>query len=108
MSVVLCGTKLSCAHAAFIDNSLKEVTIDVARTMPDDSNVILSGYIIKSLGNEKYTFQDATGNIKVEIDDDDWNGIDVNSEQKVKIFGEVEKGFFKSTYIDVDKVVLAE
>lgn len=38
--------------------------------MPEDTMVYIQGYLINNLGNEMYTFQDNSGSITVEIDDD--------------------------------------
>lgn len=38
--------------------------------MPEDTMVYIQGYLINNLGNEMYTFQDNSGTITVEIDDD--------------------------------------
>jgi len=38
--------------------------------MPEDTTVYIQGYLIQNLGNEMYMFQDASGTIAIEIDDD--------------------------------------
>ena len=40
------------------------------RNMNDDDVVYLQGYLIQNLGDEMYVFQDDSGTINVEIDDD--------------------------------------
>lgn len=80
---------------------------DVA-AMPDDQHVVLDGYIEQHLRGDKYLFQDGTGKITVEIDDDDWHGLTVEPKTKVQIKGEVDKGLFEETKIDVDSVQLAK
>lgn len=80
------------------------VTVQQALTMGDDAIVSLRGNIAKSLGDEHYLFQDATGSIEVEIDDDDWRGQQVGPEDTVLITGEVDRGWSKIT-IDVDRLV---
>lgn len=84
---------------------LEQMTVTQALELQDDSQVILVGQIEKSLGNEKYTFKDASGSVTVEIDDDDWKGLSVKPEDTIIIKGEVDKGMFK-TEIDVDTVEL--
>ena len=79
------------------------VTVKEAKSMPDETYLVLRGNIIKSLGDEKYVFQDDTDTITVEIDDDDWNGLVVSPTDMVTIWGELDSGMFK-TEIDVDRV----
>jgi len=102
------------AHAGFVETETVTavdvvspaetiVTVSQARDMRDDTNVIMRGKIISRAADEKYTFQDDTGTIVVEIDDDDWNGLDVTANDTVMIYGDVDRGLF-STEIDVDTI----
>ena len=83
-------------------------TVAEALKMQDDTAVILNGKIEKSLGNEKYLFNDGTGTIVVEIDDDDWRGVTVKPENTVEIKGEVDKELMAEPEIDVDTVTLKQ
>ena len=47
-------------------------SVSEVRSMPDDSYVVLRGNIVRSVGGERYLFQDATGTITVEIDHELW------------------------------------
>lgn len=87
-------------------NSLAPTTVQNALQMNDDAKVVLEGNIVNSLGDEKYTFKDASGEVTVEIDDEDWRGVKVTPEDKVEISGEVDKDRYKPTKIDVDKVII--
>lgn len=80
------------------------ITVQQARTMNDDTIVALKGNIIKNLGGESYTFQDATGTIEVEIDHEVWRGQQVGPDDIVLITGEVDKDWNHIT-IDVDTLV---
>lgn len=75
-----------------------------AKELRDDSKVILEGNIIKYLGHERYEFQDKTGIVVIEIDDDEWNGQIVRPEDTVTIYGEVERDF-KDFHVEVEKLV---
>lgn len=82
-------------------NANAATTVKEALKLGDDSIVVLQGRIVASLGDEKYTFQDATGSVVVEIDDDDWRGITVTPETTLEIVGELDKELFEATKIDV-------
>lgn len=77
-------------------------TVQQALSMRDDTPVVLTGKIVSSLGDEKYLFRDATGEIIIEIDDDDWRGITVTPDATLEIVGEVDKEFMDKTKIDVN------
>ena len=95
----------SSAMAAFQGPGLAKSSVADALKMSDDTAVVLEGKIEKSLGHEKYQFKDASGMVVVEIDDEDWRGVDVKPEDTVIIKGEIDKDVF-STEIDVDIVEL--
>ena len=77
------------------------ITVKQALSMSDDSMVVLVGKIVNSLGDEKYTFRDNTGEVIIEIDDEDWHGVKVTPEDTIEIVGEVDKEFMEKTKIDV-------
>jgi uncharacterized protein (TIGR00156 family) len=77
------------------------VTVAAAGEARLGSNITLEGNIIERQRDDYYTFRDATGDIRVEIERDVWKGRQVGPEQKVRITGEVERGW-RGRYIDVD------
>ena len=81
-------------------------TISQVKDAQDDAAVELTGYITTSLGDDDYMFKDNTGEIKVEIDHKDWNGVNATPTTKLKIRGEVDKDWSERT-IDVNAVALA-
>ena len=57
----------------------------------DDTNVTLEGYLVKKTKEEHYLFKDDTGEIEIEIDDEDFRGQQVAPQTKVRIIGEVDR-----------------
>lgn len=86
-------------------DSLQLTTASAATKLADDTPVKLQGYIIKSIGDERYEFKDSSGTITVEIDNDDWGGVQATPETKVEIRGEIEKEW-NGTEVDVHSVKL--
>lgn len=68
----------------------------------DDKDVTLKGKLIKKVGNEKYIFADSTGEIRVDIDAEDFPNVAVDEKTELMIVGEIEKDFMESPEIDVD------
>lgn len=87
----------------FVGGSETIVTIKQVKEMRDDVPVVVQGNIVQRMGDEKYLFEDKTGSITVEIDDEDWRGQTITPSDTVKLYGEVDAGLFK-TEIDVDYV----
>lgn len=113
MKVILTGVALALATAAAsADNrtgafngpdSLERVTVARALQLDDDTAVKLEGHIVKGLGSEKYEFKDETGTLVVEIDGEDWNGVEATPDTRVELRGEIDKERNK-TEVDVDSV----
>ena len=78
------------AFAAFTGPSTATInTVQAALQAADDTPVQLTGYITQSLGNEIYMFQDKTGEMKVEIDHENWRGIQISAKDTITLYGEV-------------------
>lgn len=93
-------------QGGFVDGSKSSstvITVEKALKMKDDTNAVLRGNIVKKVKHEKYLFKDATGEIVVEIDDDDWGGVTVGPNDTVELIGEIDKDFNKIEF-DVDIV----
>jgi uncharacterized protein (TIGR00156 family) len=82
------------------------VTVAELVTLPDDTPVRLVGYVVESAGDESYTFRDDSGTVVVEIDDDDWNGLDIRPETRVEVAGEVDRDGDR-TEVEIDTIRVA-
>jgi uncharacterized protein (TIGR00156 family) len=83
------------------------VPVTTVNDMGDDTKIILEGYLIKQISDEHYIFKDNTGEIEVEIDDEDFRGAKVTPKTKLRISGEVDKDW-ESIKIDVDYLEILE
>ena len=69
-AMIFGATSVNAASMAS-DNTEKPVSqVSDVKNMADDTTVYIQGYLIQNLGNEMYTFQDDSGTLTVEIDDD--------------------------------------
>lgn len=96
------------ANTAINQTAIAPTTTSVkqALTLKDDSKVQLKGYVVKSVGDEKYQFRDTTGSITVDIDDELWQGKPVNATTPVTLIGEIDIDYkpAKRVELDVDAV----
>ena len=90
-------------QGGFTGPSVEVITVEQAKNMNDDAFVILRGSIKQNVGDDIYVFTDGTGSINVEIDEDEWNGLNVGPVDVVEIRGEVDKGW-STLEIDVDRI----
>ena len=68
---LVAATGVSAQYTGPSDKPENNTAKDVLDNGRDDQNVQLTGRITKQLGDEDYTFADDSGEIQVEIDDDD-------------------------------------
>lgn len=85
-------------------SSNKVITVEEAKKLSDDKEVVLVGNITQHVKSDKYLFKDASGTITVEIDQDEWRGQSISPEDTVEIIGEIDQSMFKDPKIDVDSV----
>ncbi|SDO54222.1 NirD/YgiW/YdeI family stress tolerance protein [Pseudomonas jinjuensis] len=88
--------------------STQVTTVKAAEAAADDTPAVLEGTVVKRIRGEHYEFKDATGSIRVEIDDEDWpSGAQVSDSTKVRLVGEVDNDR-DGREIDVDRVELVQ
>lgn len=81
---------------------------EVLREPVDDRPVALTGKLVQQTGRESFLFRDETGEIRVEIDAEDFPANQpVNADTRVLIHGEVEKKLARKPVIDVERLQLA-
>jgi len=88
----------------FTGPGLKAISVKEAKTLKDDTPVLLQGKILRSLGNEKYLFSDNSETITIEIDDKLWGELSVGENDTVVITGEVDKERFSKVEIEVNGI----
>ncbi|MGN0929785.1 MAG: YgiW/YdeI family stress tolerance OB fold protein [Alphaproteobacteria bacterium] len=106
-SSVMAGKKNKGQGQGFVfqPTSITVETIEDVKNKKDDEIIVLQGVIEKALGDEKYLFNDGTGTVIIEIDEDDFRGVTVSAGEKIQITGEVDKGgLFKSDKVEVKNI----
>ncbi|KAF0813773.1 hypothetical protein IGB42_01452 [Andreprevotia sp. IGB-42] len=69
----------------------------------DDTAVALEGRIIRKIDKDHYEFQDASGTIRIEVDQKNWPAGDIGPDTRVRLTGEVDQGW-RGVDVDVDVV----
>lgn len=84
-----------------------KTTVSAIKSDPkDDAKVTLQGRLINKTGDETYTLKDDTGEILVEIDDEDFPNQPVTETTVVTIEGEVDTHLVKDVDIDAERVLV--
>ena len=110
LSVFISASVFSAHHevkGGFKGPSAKKAiqTIAEAKKASDDTDVMLTGTIVSSLGGDDYMFRDDTGDIEVDIDQHLWSGIEATPETRLIVKGEVDKDW-NHVSIDVNSLAL--
>lgn len=80
---------------------------EVLKAPVDDQPVELTGMLVQQTGRETFQFRDATGEIQVEIDRDDFPaGQPIGADTRVTLHGEVETRTFRAPEIDAERLVV--
>lgn len=88
----------------FVPEEVVVESVADVKNKADDTIVVMQGKIVKALGHEKYTFADKTGEIVIEIDEEDFDGVTVTAGEMIEISGEVDKDLMKPAKVDVKQI----
>lgn len=100
---LLAGTAVAGSNFSY---DQPHVSVAQALRMNDDHDIRLTGYVVEQIGKEKYLFEDGTGTIVVEIDEDKWRNMRASARTRLTIWGQIEeeKG---GNELEVDHLELA-
>jgi len=117
--ITLCSAPVLAQQGGFLDPSAPQTqtapqggfsgpsaaltTVDKVKSMSDDTWVMLQGNIEQRVGDDTYTFRDASGTLTVEIDKKRWNGETITPKDKVQLEGKVDKDW-SSVEVDVKNI----
>ncbi|WP_439235100.1 YgiW/YdeI family stress tolerance OB fold protein [Lonepinella koalarum] len=85
-----------------------QTTVAQALKAKDDTQVILTGYITRQIDHDEFLFKDSTGEIKIEVEDRAWNGLNISPNDKITIQGKVDQEAFKAAEIEVYNIRKAD
>lgn len=80
----------------FIDTNAPITSVNSVKDLKDKDRLVLEGFIEKQVGKKDYVFRDDSGNIELEISRRAWHGQEITPNDKVKLFGEVDKSWSKT------------
>lgn len=117
--IALCSAPVLAQQGGFLDPSAVQpqtapqggfsgpsaalTTVDKVKSMSDDTWIMLQGNIEQRVGDDTYTFRDASGTLTVEIDKKRWNGQTITPKDKVQLEGKVDKDW-SSVEVDVKNI----
>lgn len=89
-------------------NQGQQLTVKQALSAKDNSMISLVGNITQQIDNDEYVFTDGTDQIKVEIKNRAWNGLNVGPQDKIHIYGKLDNEPFDRPSVEVLSVEKAK
>ncbi|MBO7508788.1 MAG: NirD/YgiW/YdeI family stress tolerance protein [Alphaproteobacteria bacterium] len=101
VGVITSGAAMAGSNNMANNNVTEVMTVEQVRGLADNSPVIIRGYLLRQNGENSYVFQDTTGTINLEIDDEDWGGMTVSPNDFIEVWGEVDRNGMTMVEVDV-------
>lgn len=102
------GSNMSQGSYTGPDSNTGATTVaDILKMPRDDMRVLLIGNLVRKIGHETYMFSDGTGEIRVDIDDEDFPTQPVQADTRVEIMGEVDMDHRSDPGVDVKWIRIA-
>jgi len=86
----------------------REVSVAEASALRAGTYVTVSGSIVGHLRADYFRFRDETGELRVEVDDDLWQGREVTPNDTVRLMGEIDRSSADVTYLWVKSLTLVD
>ena len=77
--------------AAGSANTVSITTVARALHAENNAPVQLTGNILRQVNENEFIFQDTTGEIQIDVEEDAWQGKNVNQHDTITLYGKVEK-----------------
>ena len=102
MAIVSLASNASAQYVGPSSQVQPKSVAEILKNPVDDQAVVLRGFLLSKVGNEKYIFTDGTAQIRVDIDSKLFPIQKIDDKVKIELRGEVEKEFMETPEIDVD------
>ena len=85
-------------------NQGQQLTVKQALSAKDNSMISLVGNITQQVDGDEYLFTDGTEQIKLEIKNRVWNGLNVGPQDKIRVYGKLDNDAFEKAELEVISV----
>ena len=91
-------------NGGFQSGTQSAISVKQALKAADNSMITLEGNITQQIDDDEFWFTDGTGQIKVEIERQVWNGLNVGPNDKIRIFGKLDNEMFDRAELEVLRI----
>lgn len=88
--------------------SVKQVKEQAAELDKTDKLIKLQGYITEQVNEDTYWFEDSSGRVWVEIDEDDFPDKPFDDKTRLTIVGEVDHDLLEEVEVEVERFLAIE
>lgn len=94
--------------ASKVVTKVNNFTVKQALSAKDNSMITLVGNITQQIDGDEYLFTDGTDQIKLEIKNRVWNGLNVGPQDKIRVYGKLDNEMFEKPELEVISVEKAQ
>lgn len=80
------------------------VSVAQALKAADHTMVQLTGKIVRQIDGDEFIFRDGSGEIKIDVEDEAWQGQNVTANDTITIYGTVDNDAFEKATVEVFRV----
>ena len=91
-------------NGGFQSGTQSAISVKQALKAADNSMITLEGNITQQIDDDEFWFTDGTGQIRVEIERQVWNGLNVGPNDKIRIFGKLDNEVFDRAELEVLRI----
>ena len=91
-------------NGGFQSGTQSAISVKQALKATDNSMITLEGNITQQIDDDEFWFTDGTGQIRVEIERQVWNGLNVGPNDKIRIFGKLDNEMFDRAELEVLRI----
>lgn len=89
------GNPMPAQGGGFVDANQKISQVSDLAGMYDDQYVVLQGKIVQQVGKDDFLFRDKRGDVVIDVEGKAWRGQQIQPNDTVKIYGEVDRSYEK-------------
>lgn len=100
-TTAMAGFNGNASQGGFNNGTPAPTTVAAALKAKDNTLVSLTGHITRQIDDDEFYFKDATGEIKIDVEDHAWNGQNITPNDTITIQGKVDADSWGKSDIEV-------
>jgi len=98
-------TNKTMTNTSYSSTEGRMATVADLKNMDDNTMIRLTGNIERQVDGDHYSLRDNTGTVELKMSDDVMRTMPVANNQRVEVYGELDKGIISQTKVEVKRIV---